>query len=106
MQEIQHQYLHAKKRLILLDYDGTLVPFQKRPEDASYSTIAGYIAETDRRPLNHVVINSGRDHFTLEKWLGALPLPLQPNMGPFIKRMVYGTRMYTGRNGAPDCFLY
>ena len=35
MQEIQHQYLHAKKRLILLDYDGTLVPFQKRPEDAS-----------------------------------------------------------------------
>ena len=29
MQEIQHQYLHAKKRLILLDYDGTLALFRK-----------------------------------------------------------------------------
>ena len=26
--------------------------------------------------------------------------PLQPNMGPFIKRMVYGTRMYTGLKSA------
>ena len=61
MQEIQHQYLHAKKRLILLDYDGTLV-LSERPERClSYSAIAGYIAETDCRPLNHVVINSGRD---------------------------------------------
>lgn len=36
-------------------------------------------------PLNHVVINSGRDHFTLEKWLGALPLSFAAEHGAFYK---------------------
>lgn len=86
MQEIQHQYLHAKKRLILLDYDGTLVPFQKRPEDASPTPqLLDTLQKLTADPLNHVVINSGRDHFTLEKWLGALPLSFAAEHGAFYK---------------------
>lgn len=86
MQEIQHQYLHAKKRLILLDYDGTLVPFQKRPEDASPTPqLLDTLQKLAADPLNHVVINSGRDHFTLEKWLGALPISFAAEHGAFYK---------------------
>lgn len=86
MQEIQHQYLHAKKRLILLDYDGTLVPFQKRPEDASPTPqLLDTLQKLTADPLNHVVINSGRDHFTLEKWLGALPISFAAEHGAFYK---------------------
>ena len=36
-------------------------------------------------PCNHVVINSGRDHFTLEKWLGAIPLSFAAEHGAFYK---------------------
>ena len=80
------QYLHAKKRLILLDYDGTLVPFQKRPEDASPTPqLLDTLQKLTADPLNHVVINSGRDHFTLEKWLGTLPLSFAAEHGAFYK---------------------
>ena len=34
LEEIVGRYLSAEKRLFLLDYDGTLVPFASRPEEA------------------------------------------------------------------------
>ncbi len=36
-------------------------------------------------PRNHVTINSGRDHYTLEKWLGDLPLSFAAEHGAFYK---------------------
>ena len=36
-------------------------------------------------PANHIVINSGRDHFTLEKWLGSLPVSMAAEHGAFYK---------------------
>ena len=42
-------------------------PFQKRPEDASPTPqLLDTLQKLAADPLNHVVINSGRDHFTLD----------------------------------------
>ena len=84
--EIKRQYSHAKKRLILLDYDGTLAAFRENPKDASPTPqLLDILQKLADDPLNHVVINSGRDHITLEKWLGRLPVSFAAEHGAFYK---------------------
>ena len=84
--EIKTLYDQAKKRLILLDYDGTLTAFKNHPEDAVPTPALRDLLQrfcSDSR--NHVTINSGRDHYTLEKWLGDLPLSFAAEHGAFYK---------------------
>jgi trehalose 6-phosphate synthase/phosphatase len=75
--ELLDSYARAGKRLLLLDYDGTLVPFAKVPGAAvpgpEVRSILGSIAGN---PLNDVYIVSGRDSQTLEKWFGDIPVGL------------------------------
>lgn len=83
---IRQMYRCTGHRLIILNYDGTLVDFTPDPKDC-YPTpelidLLTGIA-TDRK--NTVVICSGRDHETLEKWLGHLPLRLAAEHGVFLK---------------------
>ena len=83
---IKQEYNRAKKRLILLDYDGTLAALKPRPEDAEptpelIETLQKLCEDSD----NHIVINSGRDHFTLEKWLGNLPVSIAAEHGAFYR---------------------
>lgn len=86
LQEIKSLYSKAKKRLILLDYDGTLVAFNDRPEQAApTSELQDILQNLASIPQNHVVINSGRDHSTLEKWLGKLPVSFAAEHGAFYK---------------------
>src|SRR5690606_37176357 len=64
---IKRKFNTSEKRLILLDYDGTLVGFQNRIELASpdqelYNLLDQFAS--DKR--NHTVIISGRKHQTLE----------------------------------------
>ena len=58
---IRRHYARARKRLILLDYDGTLAPIRARPEEASPTP---ELLDTLRLlcgdPRNRIVINSGR----------------------------------------------
>lgn len=83
---IKENYDKAKQRLILLDYDGTLAAIKLRPEDAAPTPeLIATLQQLTNDPANHVVINSGRDHFTLEKWLGNLPLSLAAEHGAFYK---------------------
>lgn len=63
------KYNGAKKRILFLDYDGTLTGFHNdpqmaMPDDELYSIITNLIA----KPENTVVIISGRDKETLSKW--------------------------------------
>jgi trehalose 6-phosphate synthase/phosphatase len=79
-------YKKARERLILLDYDGTLVPFTGRPELAKPDkAILGLLASLQRDPLNNVVIISGRDWKTLEKWFGKFGFNLVAEHGAWIK---------------------
>jgi len=60
-----------KKRLVLLDYDGTLVNFKDNPEDASpdeelYQLLDNIVKQEDTT----LALISGRDKPTFQKWFG------------------------------------
>lgn len=84
--KILEDYGNAQKRLILLDYDGTLSPLQKLPSMASPSTdILNLLIDLAKDSHNEVVIISGRDADTLEGWLGQLDLTLVAEHGATVK---------------------
>lgn len=83
---LQTEYRKGLKRLILLDYDGTLVPFVRdhalaRPDQRVISLVQNLADD----PANYVAIVSGRDRQTLETWFGALPIHLVAEHG-FLSR--------------------
>ena len=61
-------YRQGKKRLFLLDYDGTLAPFTKNPEDArpTEKTLK-LLKQLQEIPENEVVLISGRKREFLQK---------------------------------------
>jgi len=85
-------YHQAQKRLLLLDYDGTLQPLVRSPEDAkpSRQTLAA-LERLGNDNRNRVVVISGRDRATLTDWLGGLPITLIAEHGAFIKRPEWKT---------------
>jgi trehalose 6-phosphate synthase/phosphatase len=84
--DILESYANSTKRLFLLDYDGTLVNIMPTPPEAKPSadilTVLQRLAEDKQ---NTVVIISGRDHETLDAWLGDLPLSFVAEHGLFYK---------------------
>jgi trehalose 6-phosphate synthase/phosphatase len=79
-------YKAADQRLLLLDYDGTLVPFHANPQHArpDEELLLLLRALTDIKQ-NRVVIISGRDRNTLESWLGHLPLDFIAEHGVWLR---------------------
>ncbi|HSW75184.1 MAG TPA: trehalose-phosphatase [Candidatus Saccharimonadales bacterium] len=82
MQYITQSYEQAKKRLMLFDYDGTLAPFADDPTQAKPSPkVLQTLKSLSSIPENTVVIISGRDHATLQAWLGHLPILMYAEHG-------------------------
>lgn len=83
---IHSAYSNARNRLIILDYDGTLAAFRRRPEEAvPTESLLNILAALSADPRNKVVISSGRDHQTLENWLGHLSLSMAAEHGAYYK---------------------
>lgn len=83
---IKSAYQSSEKRLIILDYDGTLSPFRKKPEDASPdAAILNVLKDLVADNRNNVVISSGRDHLTLEKWFGEMKISMAAEHGAYYK---------------------
>jgi len=83
---IRKHYQRARNRCLLLDYDGTLVPFTRMPADAAPDqALKDLLLRLSGDPRNHVVIISGRDTASLEKWLGMLPVSLVAEHGASFK---------------------
>lgn len=83
---IRQQYAQASRRLLILDYDGTLVPLRKQPEDAvPDDAVRGVLVRLCADSRNTVVVCSGRDRKTLDRWLGDLPVRLAAEHGAFHK---------------------
>ena len=79
-------YQKSRRRLILLDYDGTLVPFVKDHTKAFPGTkVLSLMARLASDPANQVVLISGRDRHTLERWFKDLPIHLVAEHGFFRK---------------------
>ena len=88
------QYRDAKRRTLLLDYDGTLVPFSSEPKlaqpDAELIELLGALGSD---PVNHVTIISGRPRRTLEEWVGHLPISLIAEHGVWLRNQGGDWRM-------------
>jgi trehalose 6-phosphate synthase/phosphatase len=85
-QEIVSDYRKSKHRLFLLDYDGTLIPFFTRPEEAMPNEgLLSLLTGLSDDPRNAVVIISGRDRDTLEKWFVSMNLGLIAEHGAWLK---------------------
>jgi trehalose 6-phosphate synthase/phosphatase len=80
------QYHASSRRLLLLDYDGTLVPFVRRPYQAAPSqSLLHVLAKLAANAKNQVVLISGRDRGTLNDWFGNLPIALVAEHGFWLK---------------------
>lgn len=72
----------ARRLLLLLDYDGTLVQFATRPEDASPDdALYALLRALAARPGCAVHLVSGRAREDLQRWFGELPLGLHAEHG-------------------------
>jgi trehalose 6-phosphate synthase/phosphatase len=84
---IVSQYKNAKKRLVLLDYDGTLVGFKDNPQDAKPDSelfeILDALQSQDNTSLSLI---SGRDKDTFKKWFGKKPYDLITDHGVWIRQ--------------------
>lgn len=84
--EILKRYRHAKKRLLLLDYDGTLTPIVSLPEQAKPSIeIIDLLRDLDRDENNHVVLISGRTKQVLSDWFSPLNIRMVAEHGAFYR---------------------
>ena len=96
---IQQQYATSAKRIIFLDYDGTLMgfdadPLKVRPDRDLYKLLEELAADQK----NKLIIISGRKHETLEEWLGEISLDFIAEHGAWTKRFRQSWQKHPGLN--------
>jgi trehalose 6-phosphate synthase/phosphatase len=86
MTSVKDSYTKADERLLFIDYDGTLMNFHEDPQAVSPDDeVISLLSRLAADPKNSVVINSGRDKNTLEKWLGHLDVEMAAEHGVWMK---------------------
>jgi trehalose 6-phosphate synthase/phosphatase len=81
------EYSNAAKRLVLLDYDGTLVGFRDNPDDAvPDDELYALLDRIQERPQTEVAIISGRTKTFLTRWFGHKPYTLISDHGVWMRR--------------------
>ena len=84
--KIRREYDSSKKRLFLIDYDGTLVPFSARPSQAKPSPkVLQALESLASCRNNEVFLISGRKREDLENWFGKAPFSLVAEHGAWLK---------------------
>lgn len=85
-EKLVKEYSESQRRILFLDYDGTLSPFKERPETAVPGAILLAILNTlAQDPRNNVVIISGRHRALLEKWFSSISIDIVAEHGAWIK---------------------
>ena len=85
--QIVSDYRKASRRILFLDYDGTLVPFAKYPELAIVEKdTLEIVRKLSDDSKNQVVIISGRDKQFLEKQFEEINVSLVAEHGYYIKK--------------------
>jgi trehalose 6-phosphate synthase/phosphatase len=84
--ELVESYSNSKRRLILLDYDGTLVPFVTKPQKAvPTDDVTKMLRKLSKSSSNEIVLISGRDKRTFDEWFRLLKVGLVAEHGAWIK---------------------
>lgn len=82
MQRLLASSKRASRRTLILDYDGTLRELTSYPMEASPTVeLLELLEDLVKLKDTDVHIVSGRDHVTLQNWLGSLPLYLSAEHG-------------------------
>jgi trehalose 6-phosphate synthase/phosphatase len=85
-ERLVNEYSSAEKRLIISDYDGTLMPLVAKPEASRPDPdLLGLLERLSADERNEIVIVSGRERGTLDSWLGHLPIELVAEHGVWLK---------------------
>jgi len=80
------QFQAASSRALVLDYDGTLVPFSDDPRAARPdSDLLDLLLALSTEAGNEVAIVSGRPRTDLEMWFGHLPMTLVAEHGIWLR---------------------
>ena len=86
-QSIISRYAKTQKRIIFLDYDGTLVDFKSNIEQASPDEdLYNILSQLTEDPANHVVLISGRKHENLGDWFADKNIDLIAEHGAWFKK--------------------
>ncbi|MFQ5841367.1 MAG: bifunctional alpha,alpha-trehalose-phosphate synthase (UDP-forming)/trehalose-phosphatase [Thermodesulfobacteriota bacterium] len=84
--QLVQNFIKANRRLLLLDYDGTLVPFAEHPEMAKPAVeLLSVLRHLSGDQKTEIVLISGRDRDTLKSWFGMLDIGLVAEHGAWIK---------------------
>ncbi len=79
-------FQQAGQRLLLLDYDGSLVPFSSKPSRAAPSAeVLDLLQALGSEPRTKVVLISGRDRQSLDGWFSHLPISMVAEHGVWLK---------------------
>lgn len=77
LEYIKAKYALAAKRLLLLDYDGTLMGFNTSPNKVSPDkALYDILEQLIKDEKNEVIIISGRAHTSLDEWFGKMNINL------------------------------
>ncbi|MEM0991799.1 MAG: bifunctional alpha,alpha-trehalose-phosphate synthase (UDP-forming)/trehalose-phosphatase [Bacteroidota bacterium] len=80
-------YKKATSRLLVLDYDGTMMGFQVDPQAVKPDEeLLNILTQLHSDKHNRVVISTGRDRKTIEGWLGHIGLEFSTEHGVWMKR--------------------
>jgi trehalose 6-phosphate synthase/phosphatase len=83
---VVHAYQKADRKLLLLDYDGVLVPLANYYPDAKPpQSLRKLLTALSRQPKTEVVVVTGRSRHDIEPWLGDLPISLAAEHGAIIR---------------------
>ncbi|TVR43282.1 MAG: bifunctional alpha,alpha-trehalose-phosphate synthase (UDP-forming)/trehalose-phosphatase [Bacteroidia bacterium] len=84
--ELFDSYQKAVSRIIIVNYDGTLVPYTRYPASAEPSgELLSLLRDLETQEKTDIVIISGRGKEELEEWFGDLPLNLTAEHGSWIR---------------------
>ncbi|RDI10407.1 bifunctional alpha,alpha-trehalose-phosphate synthase (UDP-forming)/trehalose-phosphatase [Flavobacterium sp. AG291] len=88
---LKNHYSESGKKLLLLDYDGTLVGFKDNPLDASPDEeLYSYLDCLAKHKDTEIAIISGRDRATLENWFGHKDYTIITDHGVWLRRKSEG----------------
>ena len=83
--DIISDYGNSSNRLIFFDYEGTLVPFSRSPDEARPDPeLLNSLLQLSTIDNNQIII-AGRDKNTIDKWLGHLNIGLMAEHGAWVR---------------------
>ncbi|MEM9887597.1 MAG: bifunctional alpha,alpha-trehalose-phosphate synthase (UDP-forming)/trehalose-phosphatase [Bacteroidota bacterium] len=86
-EKLLKNYQKANTRLLVLDYDGTMMDFHVDPQAVSPDDeLLDLLKKLHHDPKNRVVVSTGRDRTTIEGWLGHIGMEFSTEHGVWMKR--------------------